>query len=118
MPRPKRKRRICGLPKNSGFTPGKAENLSADAVNMTLDEYESIRLIDYAGLTQEECAEFMGVARTTAQLIYNSARKKLAVMLVEGKELSLQGGNYEISGDENPGYGRCRRGRMGSVNND
>ena len=46
------------------------------AVEMTLDEYETIRLIDLLDYTQEECAVQMGVARTTVQSVYNEARKK------------------------------------------
>ena len=69
---------------------------------MTVDEYETIRLIDQLGLTQEECAEQMKVARTTVQGIYNDARKKLADVLVNAKKLVIEGGDYVLcDGQEN-----------------
>ena len=54
------------------------------AVILTVDEYEAIRLIDRQGFSQEECSAYMQVARTTVQLIYNSARKKIAEALRAG----------------------------------
>lgn len=65
---------------------------------MSIDEYETIRLIDLEGFTQEMCAEQMKVARTTVQWIYNQARKKLADALVNGKRLHIEGGDYQICG--------------------
>ena len=56
---------------------------------MTLDEYEAIRLMDLENLQQEQAAAQMGVARTTVQLIYNNARRKLADCLVNGKRLVI-----------------------------
>lgn len=89
-----------------------------NAVRMTVDEYEAIRLIDLEGLTQEECAVQMNVARTTIQGIYSEARKKLATSLVSGRMLLIEGGDYRLCDDPGPapngGFGRRHRnGRHG-----
>lgn len=97
MPRPCKRRRICAEPVCRRFGP--AGELPADIrepVTMTLDEFEAVRLIDLMGMTQEECAGQMQVSRTTAQAIYGSARIKLAECLVNGRELVLAGGDYEV----------------------
>ena len=98
MPRPKKWRMVCCLPPVKEFAPVDAPCLSDEVVVMTVDEYETIRLIDQAGLTQEECAAQMGVARTTVQAIYAAARAKLADCLVNGRELRLAGGDFEVCG--------------------
>ena len=64
---------------------------TTECVQMTLDEYEAIRLMDLENLQQEQAAAQMGVARTTVQLIYNNARRKLADCLVNGKRLVIEG---------------------------
>ncbi len=114
MPRPRKCRKVCCLPKTSVFLP-EGRKADASAVVMTVDEYETIRLIDHQGFSQEECSTYMNVARTTAQQIYNSARKKLAAALVEGLPLRIQGGDYRLcDGSEGHcGCGGCRRHRCG-----
>ena len=83
-------------------------------VRMTVDEYETIRLIDLEGFTQEECAKQMNVARTTVQGIYVAARKKLAESLVNGKVLLIEGGEYRLCEGLGNGCGRgCHRHRRG-----
>ena len=67
MPRPKKCRRVCGLPSCSEFGPAVCERSEALPVLMSVEEYEAIRLIDYQGCTQEECSVYMCVARTTAR---------------------------------------------------
>lgn len=96
MPRPRKCRKVCCMPERNSFGPLNITNINAEIILMTVDEYETIRLIDLEEMTQEECAEKMDVARTTIQRIYNDARKKLAKSLVEGKILKIQGGDYKL----------------------
>lgn len=95
MPRPKKCRRICDYPQTPSFIPAEMPE-PMDAVILTLEEYETIRLIDKEGLSQEQCGDFMQVARTTVQQIYSSARKKLANVLVDGLPLRIEGGDYQL----------------------
>jgi len=73
-------------------------HLVKENVSLTVDEYEVIRLLDYVGLNQEECSKHMEISRTTVTSIYNEARKKMATAIVEGRELVISGGDYEICG--------------------
>ena len=95
MPRPKKCRRICDYPQTPSFIPAEMPE-PMDAVILTLEEYETIRLIDKEGLSQEQCGDFMQVARTTVQQIYSSARKKLADVIVDGLPLRIEGGDYQL----------------------
>ncbi len=95
MARPHRCRLIDTYPDHWSFAP--LYEADSEIVTMSLDEYETIRLLDKEGLKQEECAERMGVARTTITAIYESARRKIAECLVDGKTLQIEGGNYRLS---------------------
>ena len=105
MPRPKKCRRVCGIPPCASFAP--PGGAAGEEVLLTLDEFETLRLIDLEGLQQEQAALAMGVARTTVQAIYNAARKKVADCIVNGKALRIGGGDVEVCA----GRKDCRRAR-------
>ena len=115
MPRPRKWRKVCSLPESNRFGPLDAQVDTENFVNMTVDEYESIRLIDLEGFTQEECASQMNIARTTVQGIYNEARNKVAQSLVNGKVLIIAGGEYQLCDGQGKacGGGGCHRHRCG-----
>ena len=114
MPRPRKCRRVCSMPVRSRFAPVEGEQ-EGEAVVLTVDEYEAVRLIDKEKLTQEQCAERMNVSRGTVQLIYDAARGKLAEALVEARPLSIEGGDYRLCDGTSPHCGgeHCRRHRHG-----
>ncbi len=105
MPRPTKCRRICRVPENLEFVP--TGEPVGDAVVLHMDEFEAVRLIDREGLSQEECGAQLGVGRTTAQKIYETARKKLADALVLGLSLRIEGGDFALcNGDASGCYQR------------
>ncbi len=109
MPRPSKCRRVCLMPPGGTFGPLQREK-PVETLVMTVDEYETIRLIDLMGYTQQDCARQMGVARTTIQSTYNRARHKLARMLAEGKDLRISGGDYRLCPHQEECGGKsCRR---------
>jgi len=117
LARPTKTRRVCCLPDTALFGPLNRRPFEGSQIVMTVEEYETIRLIDKEGLMQEECAERMNVARTTVQRIYISARKKLADAVVDGLTLKIEGGSYKLcDGDCDHEYFHCgnrRRQRQG-----
>ncbi len=119
MPRPRKGRRVCEMPSFSRFGPLDGLPGGGGPVVMTVDEYETLRLIDLEDHTQEECAGQMGVARTTVQGIYESARRKVAHALVGGRPLLISGGEIRLCDGSGPLCAqRCRRMRRGGQGRD
>ena len=112
MPRPRKCRKVCCMPKTPNLClPGILAQMGV--IIMTVDEYETVRLIDREGFSQEECGGVHEGGRTTVQQISNNARRKIAEALVEGFTLRIEGGDYTLCGGEETacGCGGCERHR-------
>lgn len=105
MARPQISRKIDNPPKMKGFRPFGMNDCVKDYVKLKLEEYESIRLINYEMLSQETAALQMNVSRPTFTRIYNRALKLIAQSFVEGKAIEIEGGNYKFDKD----WYRCRK---------
>ncbi len=83
---------VGGRPITNIFKPAGIPQHELEEVILTLDELEALRLADFEGKHQEEAAKRMGVSRQTFGNIIESARRKVADVLVNGKLLRIEGG--------------------------
>lgn len=105
MPRSPKCRRVCVEPLSKFF---KADTKYNAQITLSMEELETIRLIDFEGLEQVEAARRMEVSRGTFQRILYEARKKVAEALVQGKSIVVEGGNYNISSEACHTTKRCK----------
>ena len=97
MARPKNKKHVCCQHEGTSF--GLRNTEYNEVLPLPVDAYETIRLIDYQGLTQQEAADEMKVARTTVQSLYQNARKILAKSLFEGALVTVENVEHVVVGD-------------------
>lgn len=114
MARPAKIRKICRLPAFLEFEPKEQEHGPLCRLELNVEEYEVIRLLDYEGYSQETCAKQMEISRSTVQALYNEARKKMARFLVEGCSLQISGGHYAVCSyscpNQSTGKSHCLKG--------
>jgi predicted DNA-binding protein (UPF0251 family) len=96
MPRPISNRIVHEPPLFTEFKPIGIPVRSLEHVQLSLDEYEAIRLADRLGLSHEEAAEEMGISRSTFSRLIEKSRKKLAEFIFGGKLLTIDGGNIHF----------------------
>jgi len=90
MQRARRLRRKIGFSaEHRCFKPCGVRNRSLDQIVLKEDEIEAIRLTDYEGLYQQECADRMGISRTTFSRTIIEARRKIADALLNGKSIII-----------------------------
>lgn len=79
------------------FKPAGIRMVDLEETNLTVDELEAIRLKDFLNLEQTEAAEKMNISQPTLHRLLQSARKKIADSLVNGKAIKIEGGNYKLA---------------------
>jgi uncharacterized protein len=92
------RRWISEVPTVRCFMPDGCPNI--EAISITLEELETVRLVDLLELDQEEAAFFMGISRKAFWNDLMNARKKIAAALVYGMGLRIEGGSYALRGGE------------------
>ena len=90
-------RKVSSIPPVTYFKPAGIPLTTLSEVNLLIEEAEAIRLKDFEGLEQEECAQKMNISRTTFSRILDSARQKIADALLNGKAIRIEGGNFEMA---------------------
>ena len=110
MPRPPRCRRICQAPQYESFSPEECPRES-EAVTLTLDEYEVIRLVDLEKKTHEQCAAQMDISRTTVTELIECNPGKFRAKLPMYRPWTApchSRGNYRLcEGREHTRCGKC-----------
>jgi predicted DNA-binding protein (UPF0251 family) len=96
MPRKKCLRFIERTPAVAYFKPAGIPMRFLEEVIISLDEAEALRLSDYEKLYQEDAAGKMNVSRQTFGRIIESAHRKLADALINGKAIKIEGGNIHL----------------------
>ena len=86
------------MPPADSFMPHGPPHPHSNVVTLTLEELETLRLVDLEDMSQEEAAAMMGVSRKTLWNDLQSARKKVAEALVNGWPIRIEGGSYALRG--------------------
>lgn len=111
--RPRHCRRVASLPRSDYYRPRGIPLAVLQHITLTVDELEVIRLTDLQGLYQADAAKKMNISRQTLGRILESAHKKIADALVNGKALAINGGTFEFAEGGSPHRFRHGRGRYG-----
>lgn len=93
--RPKKVRYIQKMPAVIQFSP-RGRPGRPDQVELTIDQFEALKLADHQGFSQAEGAQAMRVSRPTFGRMLREARKKIANALVAGKVIKIRMGDVQV----------------------
>lgn len=103
--KPRKKRNVMYPPGTFYFKPQGVPASYLSIINLTIDEYEAVRLGDFENLKHEQAALRMNISRPTFTRLIESAHAKISDAIVNGKAISIEGGDYRFIGNRL----RCRR---------
>lgn len=93
--RPKKVRLVQEKPKIGQFSP-RGKPGRPNEIDLSIDQFEALRLVDYMGLRQSQAARQMGLSRQTIGRIIKQARKSISDAIINGKIIRIFGGNVKI----------------------
>lgn len=93
--RPKKVRYVQKMPQITQFSP-RGKPGRPDEIELTVDQYEALKLADFQGYNQSEGAVAMGVSRPSFGRILREARRLAADALVNGKIIKIRTGNVQV----------------------
>jgi predicted DNA-binding protein (UPF0251 family)/predicted Fe-Mo cluster-binding NifX family protein len=96
MPRPISERRLGAPIPPRVMKPAGIPARELEEIRLGFDEAEALKLADLEGLYQEAAARSMGVSRQTFGRIIESAHRKVADAILNGKALRIGGGEIAI----------------------
>jgi len=97
MARPRACRCVGSLPNVVYFKPRGIPLVDLEEICLLVEELEAIRLKDAEGLEQEECGRLMNISQPTFYRVLESARRKIAEALTQGKAIRIEGGDFEMA---------------------
>src|SRR3972149_4685746 len=100
MPRPRKCRRVAGLPRVTYYKPQGIPLRSLKETRLSVEEVEALRLKDLEGLDQKEAAERIGISRPTFQRVLQEARRHVAEALLGGQAIRIEGGDFTLDRPE------------------
>ncbi|MBD3299678.1 MAG: DUF134 domain-containing protein [candidate division Zixibacteria bacterium] len=89
MPRPRKQRCCRRYHADRVYKPRGIPMRADEVVEISLDQFEALRLCDSEGLEQGEAGERMGVSRGTIQRLLYGARKAVIDAIVDNRALVI-----------------------------
>lgn len=105
MPRPRMKRFIASDPVVRFYKPQAIKMRDLKQIVLSHDQLEALRLADVEKIEQVPAAEFMNISRSTFSRLLAEARNVTATALTNGWALKIEGGDFEVSENNNNAKG-------------
>lgn len=99
MPRKKCFRRCRFLNEEKIFKPIALPMRELEVIEVSIDEFEALRLSDLEGFSQIEGAEKMSISRSTFQRLLEQGRRKIIDAILNNKAIKISNNinNYSIN---------------------